>query len=146
MRTPYEVGISVYFWIIRFVNIQLALYSHVWCNPPTSPKYLLMTMTNFNYEGSYDVGISFYFWIIRLVNSHLTLYNHVRCNPIKTPWHPWNTPHDNYKFQLWQLQISTMRADICQVSFVIFLLKLILAYLPPRYHGIYIMGYIWQPL
>ena len=29
----YEVGISFYFWIIRLVNTQLALYSHVRCNP-----------------------------------------------------------------------------------------------------------------
>ena len=92
------------------------------------------------------VGISFYFWIIRLVNSHLALYSQVRCNPLNTPWHPWNTPHDNYKFQLWQLHVSTMRAHICQVSYVILLLKLILVYLPPWHHGIYIMGCIWQPL
>ena len=91
------------------------------------------------------VGISFYFWIIRFVNIQLALYSHVRCNPLNTPWHHWNTPHDNYKFQLWHLQISTMRAHICQVSYVILLLKLILAYLPPRHHGIYIRGCIWQP-
>ena len=65
--------------------------------------------------------ISFYFWIIRLVNSQLALYSHVRCNP---PWHPQNTPK-------WQLQISTMRAYICQVWYVILLLKLILADGPP---------------
>ena len=153
-----KVGISFYFWIIRVVNSQLALYSHVRCNPPltlpTPPKHSDMTFTNFHYEGSYllgliykivvkadlgrspgrstpkidhgiyimgciwqpfwilqeKVGISLYFWIIRLVNSQSALYSHVRCNPLDTPKTP---PHDNYKFQLWQLQISTMRAHIC---------------------------------
>ena len=33
----YEVGISLYFWRIRLVNSQLALYSHVRCNPLTTP-------------------------------------------------------------------------------------------------------------
>ena len=28
-----KLGISFFFWIIRFVNIQLELYSHVRCNP-----------------------------------------------------------------------------------------------------------------
>ena len=28
-----KLGISFFFWIIRFVNIQLALYSHVRCKP-----------------------------------------------------------------------------------------------------------------
>ena len=117
-----KVEISFYFWIIRLVNTQLVLYSHVRCNPfhtfdtPETPlKHLHMIMTNFKYEGSYEVEISFYFWIIRFVNIQLALYSHVRCNPINSPWHPWKTPHDNYKFQLWQLQISTMRAHICQV-------------------------------
>ena len=53
------------------------------------------------------VGSSLYFWIIRVVNSQLALYSHVRCNPPWHPKHPWNTPktppHDNYKFQLWEL-------------------------------------------
>ena len=39
------------------------------------------------------------------------------------PQHPQNIP-------TWQLQISTMRAHICQVLYVILLLKLILADLP----------------
>ena len=145
-----KVGISFYFWIIRLVNTQLALYSHVTCNPldtpntsETPPKHPNMTITNLNYEGSYLSGIicnivviahfgrstpmhhgiyimgciwqpfwilqekmriSFYFWIIRLVNSQLALYSHVRCNPL---WHPQNSPktppHENYKFQLWEL-------------------------------------------
>ena len=29
-----KLGISFFLWIIRFVNSQLALYSHVRCNPP----------------------------------------------------------------------------------------------------------------
>ena len=36
-----KVGISFYFWIIRLVNSQLALYNHVICNPldtPNTPK------------------------------------------------------------------------------------------------------------
>ena len=104
-----KVGICFYFWIIRLVNSQLVMYSHVRCNPlntpETPPKTTHMTITNFNYEGSYEVGISFYFWIIRLVNSQLALYSHVIYNH---PWHPQNTP-------TWQLQISTMRTHICQV-------------------------------
>ena len=32
-----KVGISFYFWIIRLVNTQLALYSHVRCNPLHTP-------------------------------------------------------------------------------------------------------------
>ena len=102
-----KVGIFFYFWIIRVVNTQLALYSRVRCNPLDTPTPLKpsqntpnMTITNFNYEGSYEVGISFYFWIIRLVNSQLALYSHVRCNPSTLPQPP---PNDNYKFQLWRL-------------------------------------------
>ena len=33
-----KVGISFYFGIIRVVNSQLALYSHVICNPLNTPK------------------------------------------------------------------------------------------------------------
>ena len=33
-----KVGISFYFGIIRVVNSQLALYSHVRCNPLNTPK------------------------------------------------------------------------------------------------------------
>ena len=33
-----QVGISFYFWIIRLVNSQLALYSHVRCNPLDTPN------------------------------------------------------------------------------------------------------------
>ena len=58
-----KVGISCYFWIIRLVNRQLVLYSHVRCNPLNTPntpetllKHLHMTITNFNYEGSYLPG------------------------------------------------------------------------------------------
>ena len=50
-----------YFWIIRVVNSQLALYSHVRCNPlhtpSTPPKHPQMTITNFNYEVSYLPGL-----------------------------------------------------------------------------------------
>ena len=56
-----KVGISFHFWIIRAVNSQLALFSHVRCNlswhpwhPQNTPQ---MTFTNFNYEGSYLPGI-----------------------------------------------------------------------------------------
>ena len=55
-----KVGISLYFWIIRLVNTQLALYIHVRCNPLDTPTPLKhpqniphMIITNFNYEGSY---------------------------------------------------------------------------------------------
>ena len=55
-----KVGISFYIWIIRVVNSQLALYSHVRCNPPwhpqhpwNIPKHPHMTITNFNYENSH---------------------------------------------------------------------------------------------
>ena len=47
-------GNFLYFWIIRLVNSQLALYIHVRCNPPQHPQ---MTITNFNYEGSYLLGL-----------------------------------------------------------------------------------------
>ena len=57
------------------------------------------------------VGISLYFWIIRVVNSQLALYSHVRCNPLNTP----NTLKHLKTPPTWQLQISTMRAHICQV-------------------------------
>ena len=33
-----KVGISSYFWIIKIVNSQLALYSDVRCNPPWHPE------------------------------------------------------------------------------------------------------------
>ena len=53
-----KVGISFYFWIIRIVNSQLALYSHVRLNPPWHPLNTpKMTITNFNYEGSYLPGV-----------------------------------------------------------------------------------------
>ena len=62
---------------------------------------------------------------------------------------PLNTPKTP---PTWQLKISTMRAHIWQVSYVIWVLKLILADLPAdlpstpqMHHGIYIMGCIWQP-
>ena len=50
-----KVGISFYFWIIRVVNSQLVLYSHVRCNPSLNTPH--MTITNFNYEGSYLAGV-----------------------------------------------------------------------------------------
>ena len=159
-----KVGISFYFWIIRLVNSQLALYSHVRFNHPwhplTSPKH----PPNDNYKfqlwglifaglicnivkgdlgrsagrstpppqmhhGMYimgciwqpfeilqeKVGISFYFWIIRLVNSQLALYSHVRCNPPWHPQHPQNILKHSQITPTWQLQISTIRAHICQV-------------------------------
>ena len=53
-----KVGISCYFGIIRVVNSQLALYSHVRCNTPPHPQNThQMTITNFNYEGSYLPGV-----------------------------------------------------------------------------------------
>ena len=55
-----KVGISFYFWVIRVVNSQLALYSHVRCSPldtANTPKHPHMTVTNFNYEGSYLPGV-----------------------------------------------------------------------------------------
>ena len=51
-----KMGISSYFSIIRVVNSELALYSHVICNPliPQYPQNTPhMIITNFNYEGSY---------------------------------------------------------------------------------------------
>ena len=45
---------SCYLWIIRVVNSQLALYSHVRCNPLNTPQ---MAIRNFNYEGSYLPGL-----------------------------------------------------------------------------------------
>ena len=51
-----KVGISFYFWIIRLVNSQLALYSHVRCNPLNTPRPLntpQMTIRDFNSDSSY---------------------------------------------------------------------------------------------
>ena len=80
-------------------------------------------MTNFNYEGSYEVGVSLYFWIITFVNIQLALYSHVRCNPLDTS----ETPLKHLHMIMTNL---TMRAHNFQVSFVILLLKLILADIP----------------
>ena len=63
-----KVGISFYFWIIRVVNSQLALYNHVRCNPLDTPNTPKMTITNFNYEGSYLPGL---IWNI-VVNTDLS--------------------------------------------------------------------------
>ena len=56
-----QEGNSFSFLIIRVVNSQLALYSHVRCNPPwhpwNTPKHPQMTITNFNYEGWYLPGL-----------------------------------------------------------------------------------------
>ena len=51
--------ISCYLWINRVENSQLALYSHVICNPSSTLPHntLQMTITNFNYEGSYVPGL-----------------------------------------------------------------------------------------
>ena len=56
------VGISFYFWIIRVVISQLALYSHVICTTLNTPlkhpqNIPQMTITNFKYEGSYLPGL-----------------------------------------------------------------------------------------
>ena len=147
-----KVGISCYVSIIRVVNSQLVLYSHVRCNPPPHPQntpkwelqfqiwgliflgvicnivvkahlgrsagrptpkcimgYILWDVSG-SHVGFFKkrVGISSYFWIIRIVNSQLELYSHVRCNP---HWHALHTPKRPHK---WPLQISTMRAHICQ--------------------------------
>ena len=52
-----KLGISCYFWIIRVVNSQLALYNHVICNPLHTWNTPQMTITTFNYEGSYLPGV-----------------------------------------------------------------------------------------
>ena len=55
-----KVGISCYFWVIRVVNSQLALCSHVRCNPLYTPKYsqnTQMAIRNFNHEGPYLPGV-----------------------------------------------------------------------------------------
>ena len=55
--------IYFYFWIIRVVNCQLALYSHVRGKPHLTPPETPMkhpqnmTITNFNYESSYLPGV-----------------------------------------------------------------------------------------
>ena len=140
-----KVGISFHFWIMRLLNTQLALYSHVRCNPFWQPLDTPhMTITNFNYEGWYELEISFYFWIIRLVNTQLALYTHVRCNPLNTPLTPKNTP-------TWQLQITPMTITnfnsegsylpcvICNID-----VKADLGRSTPKiHHGIYIMECIW---
>ena len=54
-----KLGISFFFWIIRFVNSQLALYSHVRCNPPsTPPRYLSDEVTNIRCEMKYPDKLS----------------------------------------------------------------------------------------
>ena len=54
-----KLGISFFFWIIRFVNSQLALYSHVRCNPLQHPlRYLSDEVTNIRCEMKYPVKLS----------------------------------------------------------------------------------------
>ena len=87
------------------------------------------------------VGISCYFEIISVVNNQLAWYSHVKCNPPWHPQHPQNTTKNSKTPPTWQLQISTMMAHICQVSYVILLWKLILADLPlspQMHHGMYL--------
>ena len=143
-----KVGISFYFWIFRLVNSQLALYSHVRCNPldtpntpETPPKHPHMTITNFNYEDSYEVGISFYFWIIRLVNTqHCTVMSDVtHLTSPGTPNHPQNTPHmtiTNFNYEGLYLP-----GVLCHIVVKTDFGKST----PQMHHGIYIMVSIWQP-
>ena len=67
--------------------------------------------------------------------------------PLTPLKHPQNIlPHDSYKFQLWQLQISTMRVHICQVEYVIIVVKADHGTSTPQmHHWIYMMGCIWKP-
>ena len=88
-----KVGISFYFWIIRLVNSQLALYSHVRCNPLNTPK---MTITNFNYEGSYLPGLICNI----IVKAHLG-----RSTPLPHP-------HRSSSWSEWQFWMFTIRAHI----------------------------------
>ena len=54
-----KLGISFFFWIIRFVNSQLALYSHVRCNPPQHPPDTCqMKVTNIRCEMKYPDKLS----------------------------------------------------------------------------------------
>ena len=54
----YEVGMSCYFWIIRLVNSQLALHSHVRCYPHNTPWYLSDEVTNIRCEMMYPDQLS----------------------------------------------------------------------------------------
>ena len=99
------MGITFYFWIIRVVNSQLALYIHVICNSLDTPQKHIQTLSKMHH-GIYimgciwqpfwilqeRVGIFFYFWIIRLktVSQHCPVKSDV--TPFDTPWHTWNTP------------------------------------------------------
>ena len=94
------------------------------------------------------VGISCYFSIIRVVNSQLAWYNHVRCSPLNTPdtpelpliHHHITITNFNYDSSFWPVLIChiSVKADLgrcasrCTPT-------------PKMYHGIYIMGCIWQP-
>ena len=127
-----KVGISCYFWIIRVVNSQLALYSHVRCNPLDTPetpsKHPQMTITNFNYECSYLPGLICNIVIkADLGRSTPTPQMHHGIYIMGCIWQPFwilqekagisfyvwiispsTPPHDN-------CQLSTMRTLICQV-------------------------------
>ena len=84
---------------------------------------------------------SFISGIIRLVNTQLALYSHARCNPLNTPLTPQKTLHNNYKFHLLQLQISTIRAHICQVVICNIVVKADLGRSTPEmHHGIVYYG------
>ena len=88
-----KVGISFYFWIIRLVNSQLALYSHVRCNPPWHPQNMpRMRITNFNYEGSYLPGVV--------------------CNIVVKADLGRSTPQRSASWSEWQFQMFTIRPHI----------------------------------
>ena len=111
--------------IIRLVNTQLSLYSHVRCNLLSTPQNTpQMTVTNFNYEGSYLPGV-----ICNIVVKADLGRSPGRSTP-PTPLN-WHLVVKNGNFTL----LLTSSGQEWQ-----------LADLPPQmHHGIYIIGCIWQP-
>ena len=129
-------GNFIQFWIIRLVNSQLALYSHVRCKPltpldiPWHPKIPLkhphMTITNFTYE-------SFLHCYWHLVSRKAIGRSASRSNNPQ-PWHI-VVKYGNFTLLLtssdqeWQFHTAT---DILWLGMAI------------SHLGICIMGCIWQ--
>ena len=137
-----KVGISFYFWIIRIVNSQLALYSHVICNPFDTPRNTPKTPPhdNYNYnEGSYlpdicnivvkaDLDSMYHgmgciwqpFWILQEKGGIsyfwiIRLVNSQLALYSHVRCNPPQHPKNPKSPPTWQYTISTLWTHICQV-------------------------------
>ena len=144
-----KVQISFYFWISRVVNSQLAMHSHVRCNPPQHPNTSQMTITNFNYEGSYlpglicnnvvkaDLGRStpqYWHLVVKNGNWQICWQIYPSGADIWWSWLAIGRSASRSTSQCWHVVVKTGNWQICQQIY------------PQMHHGIYIMGCIWQPL